>query len=59
MTVKELEAVLATMKNKDMKVIMSGYYDSEVNGYYVDERDGKDVLVLTRLNVMPRKPSES
>ena len=59
MTVKELEAVLATMKNKDMPVLMSGYYDVEVNGYYIDEKGGVEALILTRLDVMPRKTLEA
>ena len=34
MTVKELEAILCTVKNKDLKVCMNGYYVHEVNGYF-------------------------
>lgn len=54
MTVKELEEALATIKNKDMEVLLDGYYDSPVNGYYVTQKDETDVLMLSKLNVQPR-----
>ena len=54
MTVKELEEVFATIKNKDMEVLLDGYYDSPVNGYYITQKNETDVLVISRLNVQPR-----
>ena len=54
MTVKELEAILCTVKNKDLQVCMSGYYVQEDNGYFYDKKDEKDVLLLTTNNVQPR-----
>ena len=42
MTVKELEAILCTVKNKDLPVVMNGYYTYEVNGYYYDKKDDED-----------------
>ena len=54
MTVKELETILFTIKNKDLKVVMNGYYFHEVNGYYFDKKDDEDVLMLTNNNVQPR-----
>ena len=54
MTVKELEAILCTVKNKDLQVCMSCYYVQEVNGYFYDKKDEKDVLLLTTNNVQPR-----
>jgi hypothetical protein len=54
MTVKELEAILCTVKNKDLKVVMAGYYTNEVNGYFFDNRDDEDVLILTNNSVQPR-----
>ena len=54
MTVKELEAILCTVKNKDLQVCMNGYYVHEVNGYFYDTNDDKDVLMLTNQNVQPR-----
>lgn len=54
MTVKELETILFTIKNKDLKVVMNGYYVHEVNGYYFDKKDDEDVLMLTNNNVQPR-----
>ena len=54
MTVKELEAILCTVKNKDLKVVMNGYYTNEVNGYFFDKKDDEDVLMLTNNNVQPR-----
>ena len=54
MTVKELEAILCTVKNKDLQVCMSGYCVQEVNGYFYDKKDEKDVLLLTTNNVQPR-----
>jgi hypothetical protein len=58
MTVKELEAILCTIKNKDLKVVMNGYYTYDVNGYYYDKKDEEDVLMLTNHNVQPRMLSE-
>ena len=54
MTIKELETILFTIKNKDLKVVMNGYYTHEVNGYYFDKKDEEDVLMLTNNNVQPR-----
>lgn len=54
MTVKELESILCTIKNKDLPVCMSGYYTQDVNGYFYDKNEGKDVLFLTVNNVQPR-----
>ena len=54
MTVEELEKVFSEVKDKKRTVIMEGYYDTEVNGWYMDTRDGKDVLILSRYNVQPR-----
>jgi len=54
MTVKELEAILCTVKNKDLQVCMNGYYVQEINGYFYDKKDDKDVLLLTANNVQPR-----
>ena len=58
MTVKELEAILHTVKNKELKVCMSGYYTQEVNGYFFDKKDEDDVLMMTTHNVQPRTFSE-
>ncbi len=58
MTVKELESILCTVKNKDLKVCMSGYYTQDVNGYFYDTKEGSDVLFLTANNVQPRIPIE-
>lgn len=54
MTVKELESILCTIKNKDLQVCMNGYYVQEVNGYFYGKQDSKDVLMLTNNNVQPR-----
>ena len=54
MTIEELEKVFSVIKDKKMPVVMAGYYDVEVNGWYIDNRDGKNVLVLSRYNVQPR-----
>ena len=54
MTVKELEAILCTIKNKELPVCMNGYYTQEVNGYYYGKDDSKDVLLLSNNNVQPR-----
>jgi hypothetical protein len=54
MTVKELEAILCTVKNKDLKVCMNGYYVQEINGYFYDKENSEDVLMLTAHNVQPR-----
>ena len=54
MTVRDLEAILCTVKNKDLKVCMNGYYTQEVNGYFYDKQDNEDVLILTNSNVQPR-----
>lgn len=54
MTVKELEEVIATIKNKDMEVLSDGFCDSPVNGYYVTQKNETDVLMLSKLNVQPR-----
>ena len=54
MTVKELEIALDGIKNKDQKVVMAGYYNLEVNGYYEDTKEDENVLILTHLNVQPR-----
>jgi hypothetical protein len=54
MTVKELESILCTIKNKDLKVCMSGYYTQDVNGYFYDKKEDSDVLFLTANNVQPR-----
>ena len=59
MTVKELETILFTIKNKDLKVVMNGYYVHEVNGYYFDKKDDEDALMLTNNNVQPRINPES
>ena len=58
MTVKELEAILCTVKNKDLKVVMNGYYVNEVNGYFFDKKDDEEALMLTSYNVQPRIASE-
>ena len=54
MTVKELEAILSTVENKELNVVMNGYYVNDVNGYYYDKKDDEDVLVLTNNYVQPR-----
>ena len=54
MTVKNIEAIFASVENKEMEVFMSGGYDTEINGFYIDRHDNKDALFLTRLNVQPR-----
>ena len=54
MTVKELKAILGTIENEDLKVVMNGYYTYEVNGYYFDKKDEESVLMLTNHNVQPR-----
>ena len=54
MTVKELEVILSTIKNKDLKVCMNGYCTHEVNGYFFDKKDEEDILMLTNSNVQPR-----
>lgn len=54
MTVKELEEIFETVDNKDMEV-SSPCYSEEINGYYFVEKEGKQQLVLTNLNVQPRK----
>ena len=54
MTVKELEAILCTIKNKDLKVCMNSYYVTEINGYFFDKKDSEDALMLTAHNVQPR-----
>lgn len=58
MTVKELETILYKVKNKDLKVVMNGYYVNEVNGYFFDKKDDEEVLMLTSYNVQPRIASE-
>ena len=58
MTVKELETILYKVKNKDLKVVMNGYYVNEVNGYFFDKKDDEEVLMLTSYNVQPRISSE-
>lgn len=54
MTVKELESILCTIKNKELPVYMNGYYTQEVNGYYYGKEEGNSVLMLTSNNVQPR-----
>ena len=54
MTVKELEAILCTVKNEDLKVCMNSYYVTEINGYFYDKKDSEDALMLTAHNVQPR-----
>ena len=54
MTVKELETILSTVENKELNVVMNGYYVNDVNGYYYDKKDEKDVLILTNNYVQPR-----
>ena len=54
MTVKELEAILCTIKNKELPVFMNGYYVQDVNGYFYDKQDDKEVLMLTNHNVQLR-----
>ena len=58
MTVKELEAILCTIKNKELPVCMNGYYVHSVNGYFYGEHKDKEVLMLTNQNVQPRIPIE-
>ena len=58
MTVKELEAILCTVKNKELPVCMNGYYVNDVNGYYYDKKDDEDVLILTNNYVQPRIDSQ-
>ena len=59
MTVKELEAILCTVKNKELPVCMNGYCVQDVNGYFYGKQDNKEVLMLTNHNVQPRIISES
>ena len=59
MTVKELEAILCTIKNKDLKVCMNGYYVQDVNGYFFDKKDDEVALLLTPQNVQPRIIAEN
>lgn len=54
MTVKELEAILCTIKDKELEVCMNCYYVQDVNGYFYGKQDNKDVLMLTNNNVQPR-----
>jgi hypothetical protein len=54
MTVKELESILCTIKNKELKVFMNNYCVQEVNGYFYDKKDNEDSLMLTTNNVQPR-----
>lgn len=58
MTVKELEAILCTIKNKDLDVCIDGFTIKDINGYFYGNNCGKDVLLLTEHNVQPRIPSE-
>lgn len=53
MTVAELEAILAKIKNKNMHIVTPSYYNLGINGYYMDMRDDEEVLVLTCLKVQP------
>ena len=53
MTVKELEAILATVENKDMEVRGTSYCSNKINGYFFDEDNNKEVLMLTPLHVIP------
>ena len=50
MTVKELEEILHSVSDKNQKVVISDYLNTEANGYYLKE----DCFVLTHLNVQPR-----
>jgi len=54
MTVSELEAILAAVKNKEMVVCNNNYCSSEINGYYINKRDNEEALFLTDLFVQPR-----
>ena len=54
MTVKELQTICENIENKDMQIVTSSYAE-EINGYYFKKQDDKEVLVLTSLNVQPRK----
>lgn len=59
MTVEELEKILSTIKDKDLEVVCtSGYYTNEINGYFFSDKDEREVLMLTPLNVKPRIPSK-
>lgn len=58
MLVRELEEILSTIKDKNLKIVMNGYYTYEVNGYYFDKKDDDAVLVLTNNNVKPRIVTE-
>lgn len=52
MTIRELEAILATIKDKDMEVV-TGTYHEEIRGYYIDDYNNACTVVLTRLRVQP------
>lgn len=54
MTVKELQTICENIENKNMKIVMP-YFIKEINGYYFSIQDDEEVLVLTNLNVQPRK----
>ena len=50
MTVKELEEILRSVSNKELKVVISDYLNTEANGYYLKDES----FVLTNLNVQPK-----
>lgn len=54
MTVKELQTICENIENKDMQIV-TPFYTEDINGYYFSKQDDKEVLVLTNLNVQPRK----
>lgn len=53
MTVKELKEILNGMSD-EQKVCYQYYGNTEVNGYFLDSKDGKEALILTDLRVQPR-----
>lgn len=58
MTVKELEAILCTVKNKNLPVCMNGHYIQDINGYFYGQKDNTEVFLLSTNSVQPRIVSE-
>ena len=57
MTVKELKEILNGIENEEM-VVSNGYYCEDINGYYFVASGESQKLVLSSLNVQPRKTSD-
>lgn len=52
MTIQELGEICSQVSN-NLQVCMSN--GKEINGYYIDNTSSEDIVVLTSLNVQPRK----